>query len=200
MCASSLKNAAAENCKEERTLFMKISVFLTVAIILAALSAACSTSEPTAPNANTPVATAPPGPKPAGPLPDSGFKAVITIADPPTKLRAGQKETIKFTIKNTSDAIWWQRGGETTDRTDNLFYLAAGNRWIDKDGKPTGEEGHNGIPRDLRPGEEAEMTLEITAPKAPGEYILHLDMVQEGVSWFSDKGSPVTSAKVTVVQ
>jgi hypothetical protein len=29
---------------------------------------------------------------------------------------------------------------------------------------------------------------------------MELDMVQEGVAWFSDKGSPVTKIKVTVVK
>jgi hypothetical protein len=61
-------------------------------------------------------------------------------------------------------------------------------------------KGHNGIPKDLKPGDETEMTLLITAPKGPGEYIIELDMVQEAVSWFGDKGSPKTTTKVTVVR
>ena len=139
--------------------------------------------------------------KAAAPLPGSGFKAQITPSDPPTKLRAGQKEVITVKVKNTSDVVWRQRGGEINDRPDNKFYIAVGNRWLDKDGKPTSEtEGHNGISKDLKPGEEAEMTLQITAPKEPGEYTLSLDMVQEGVSWFGDKGSPTTKVKVTVVK
>jgi len=97
--------------------------------------------------------------------------------------------------------IWYQRGGLTTDRTDNKFYIAAGNRWLDKEGKLTSEtEGHNGIPKDLKPGEETEMTVQITAPKQPGEWTMQLDMVQEGVAWFSERGSPVTNVKVQVVK
>ena len=100
-----------------------------------------------------------------------------------------------------SDVIWWAVGGEKNDRPDNKFYIAVGNRWLDKDGKTTSEtEGHNGMTKDLKPGEETETTLQITAPKQPGEYILSLDMVQEGVTWFGDKGSPTTKAKVTVVK
>jgi len=139
--------------------------------------------------------------KQAGPLPDSGFKAQITAPDPPERLRVGQVAVINIKVKNTSDVIWYQRGGLTTDRTDNKFYIAAGNRWLDKDGKLTSEtEGHNGIPKDLKPGEETEMTLQITAPKEPGEWTMQLDMVQEGVTWFSEKGSPVTNVKVQVVK
>jgi hypothetical protein len=136
----------------------------------------------------------------AGPLPDSGFRAAITVATPPEKLSPGQVAVINIKVKNTSDVIWWQRGGLTNDRTDNKFYIAAGNQWLDKDGKKTSEtEGHNGIPKDLKPGEETEMTLQITAPKQPGEWYIDLDMLQEGVSWFHEKGSPTTKVKVQVV-
>ena len=61
-------------------------------------------------------------------------------------------------------------------------------------------EGHNGIPKDIKPGEEVDMTLQITAPKTPGEWIMSLDMVQEGVTWFGEKGSPTKNVKVTVVK
>jgi len=116
-------------------------------------------------------------------------------------VRTGQVAIINIKVKNTSDVIWYQRGGLTTDRSDNKFYIAAGNRWLDKDGKLTSEtEAHNGIPKDLKPGEETEMTLQITAPKQPGEWTMQLDMVQEGVNWFSERGSPVTNIKVQVVK
>ena len=150
---------------------------------------------------NSPSTVSTPRSQTAGPLPASGFRAEISLPQPPAKLRAGQVEIINIKVKNASNTIWWQRGGETTDRTDNMYYIAAGNRWLDKDGKSTSEtEGHNGIPKDLMPGEEVEMPLQITAPQTPGEWILNLDMVQEGVAWFGEKGSPTTKVKVTVVK
>ena len=174
-------------------------VLLAAALGCATLAMGCK-PKPAA-NSASPAATATTISKNAGPLPVNGFKAQITLSDPPAKLRAGQKEVITMKVKNTSDVVWWQRGGEINDRPDNKFYIAVGNRWLDKDGKPASEtEGHSGISKDLKPGEEAEMTLQITAPKQPGDYILGLDMVQEGVTWFGDKGSPTTKVKVTVVQ
>ena len=138
--------------------------------------------------------------KAAGPLPDSGFKAEIIVLHAPERLRPGQVSVINIKVKNNSDVFWWQRGGETTDRTDNKFYIAAGNKWVHKNGMMTSEtEGHNGIPKDLKRGEEIEMSLKITAPGKPGEWIMELDMVQEGVAWFHEKGSPTTRVKVQVV-
>jgi hypothetical protein len=136
-----------------------------------------------------------------GPLPSRGFKAEITLPDPPKQLRAGQQEVITVKVKNASDIVWYAVGGEKNDRPDNKFYIAVGNRWLDKDGKVTSDtEGHHGMPKNLKPGEETETSLQITAPKQPGEYTLSLDMVQEGVTWFGDKGSPTTKARVTVVK
>lgn len=174
---------------------------LAAALACGIVAAACQPKTTTNTAAPSQSVNPPAVSRAAGPLPESGFKAQISLPDPPLKLRMGQIETITVKVKNTSDVIWWQRGGETNDRTDNMFYLALGNHWLDKDGSRTLDlEGHNGIPRDLKPGEETEMTLLITAPKEPGEYIIELDMVQEGVSWFGDKGSPTTKAKVAVVR
>jgi len=180
---------------------MKLKLSLTVATIVIATTGltGCKSNPkgPATPAGPTPAVVS----KNAGPLPAEGFKAEISLADPPVKLRAGQVEVINVKVRNASSVTWWQRGGEQSDRSDNTFYIAAGNRWLDNDGKPTTEtEGHNGIPKDLKPGEETEMPLQITAPKTPGDWILSLDMVQEGVAWFGDKGSPTTKVKVAIVK
>ena len=140
-------------------------------------------------------------PKEAHALPDNGFKAEITLPGAPAKLRAGQQERVQVKIKNASEVFWWARGGEENDRSDNKFYLAAGDRWLKPDGTlVTNMDGRYGIGKDLKPGEEAEVPLLVTAPKEPGEYILEVDLVQEQVAWFSDKGSQTARAKVTVVR
>ena len=178
-------------------------LLLCVVVACLVLFAGCKPKQTVtnSPAGNTQQTKTPAQQRIAGPLPDSGFKAQVTATDPPPRLRTGQVAIINIKVKNTSDVIWYQRGGLTTDRTDNKFYIAAGNRWLDKDGKLTSEtEGHNGIPKDLKPGEETEMTLQITAPKDAGDWTMQLDMVQEGVSWFSERGSPVTNIKVQVVK
>lgn len=179
---------------------MKLRIGLLIsALTFMGLVIACSPNVPTN-SPGTPPNTIAPS-KVAAALADSGFKAEITIAEPPTKLRTGQKEIITIKVKNISDVIWFQRGGEINNRPDNTFYIAAGNKWLDKDGKLTSEEeGHSGIPKDLKPGEATDMRLQITAPKTPGEYIMDLDMVQEGVAWFREKGSTTTKLNVTVVK
>lgn len=139
--------------------------------------------------------------KEAHPLPDDAFRAKITLVDPPAKLRAGQKETIRARIKNASEVQWYSHGGEINTNPDNRFYLAVGNRWLKSDGSLlTNMDGRYGVGKDLKPGEEAEVPLQITAPKDTGDYTLEIDLVQEQVAWFSEKGSSAAKTKVTVVK
>src|SRR4051794_25575263 len=134
-------------------------------------------------------------------LPDRGFKAAITLIDPPAKLRAGQKETVRIKIKNDSPVTWWARGAQVNTRSDNKFYIAVGNRWLKADGGvATNMDGRYGIGKDLAPAEETEVPLVVTAPREPGDYTLEIDIVQEQVAWFSDKGSPTAKTKITVVK
>jgi hypothetical protein len=178
---------------------------LTACVIAAALfgSAACRGKQ-TAANGNAaPSANANQQAQSKEPhaLPEGGFKAQITLPGPPAKLRAGQQERVQVNIKNASEVFWWARGGEQNERSDNKFYLAAGDRWLKADGSlVTDMDGRHGLLKDLKPGEETEVPLLVTAPKEPGEYILEVDLVQEQVGWFSEKGSQTARAKVTVVR
>jgi len=150
--------------------------------------------------AANPKSTAAPG-QPAA-LPDNAFKASITLVDAPAKLRVGQKQTIQVRVKNASDATWYARGAEINTNADNKFYLAVGNRWLNAADEQmvTAMDGRYGLPRNLKPGEETEVPLQITAPKDPGDYVLDVDLVQEQVAWFHDKGSATARAKVSVVR
>jgi hypothetical protein len=85
------------------------------------------------------------------------------------------------------------------ERTAAQFQLSLGNHWLDKDGNTvTNDDGRASILKDLRPGEETELTLRINAPRTPGEYLLEIDMLQENVSWFGLRGSKTFRLPVKV--
>ena len=134
-------------------------------------------------------------------LPNNGYKAELNMVEPPAKMRSGEKQTVRVKIKNASEVMWWAQGAALNTRPDNKFYIAAGNRWLKGDGSLlTNMDGRYGINKDLKPGEVTEVPLQVTAPKDPGEYTLEIDLVQEGVAWFSEKGSATAKVKVTVVK
>jgi predicted small secreted protein len=182
---------------------MKLKTVLCAMIVLCALTLAGCQSEVSksgAGNLNQ-NQSAPPQQKGPAALPETGFRAQIILVAPPANLRAGQKETIRVKVRNASDVQWYARGGEINTNPDNRFYLAAGNRWLKPDGSLiTSMDGRYGLPGDLKPFEEVEVPLQISAPKEPGKYLLEVDLVQEQVAWFSDKGSPTARTEITVAR
>lgn len=130
------------------------------------------------------------------PMPPNGFKATITLPEPPATLQPGQKIQLLVKVKNISDVTWPAHGRAA----DGFFQVNLGDNWYDE--KNVRIEKHpyvrSGLPHDLHPGEEAEISLNITAPPNAGHYILKIDMVQEMVAWFSEKGSTAPKFKVNV--
>ena len=177
---------------------MKIRNILLAFVICGSLAVwGCSKSQPSTANSAAPAAAR--GDVPSA-LPDNGFKAIISVADPPARLRTGQKEAIQVNIKNASDVLWYARGAALNNASSNKFYLAVADRWLKADGEKliTDMDGRYGLPHDLKPGEETKVPLLITAPREPGDYILELDLVQEQVAWFHDKGSGTARVKIQV--
>ncbi len=119
-------------------------------------------------------------------LPEEAYKARISLPYRLPKLRAGQKEVIYIRVRNASDSIWPAHG-----RADGKYQLTIGNRWLDAgNGSVVNNmDGRSALINDLRPSDEVELPLTISAPRTPGEYALELDMIQEGVTWFHDRGS-----------
>jgi hypothetical protein len=127
------------------------------------------------------------------PLPDMAFKAQLSAAKTPPVMRAGQKYSIRVSLRNDSRIVWpglqptWQ------------FQLTVGNSWRTQAGAIVNNlDGRVALFEDLAPSETIELPLTITAPNDPGDYILQLDVIQEGVAWFGDRGSQVLSFPVKV--
>jgi hypothetical protein len=129
------------------------------------------------------------------PLNDDAFKAIITLPAPPSRLPTGHKETIQVVVKNASNYLWATRG-----EPGGKFFLNAGDIWFEADGETlvNNLDGRTTIAHDLYPGEEISLPLQITTPATSGEYVLEIDLVQEGVCWFKDKGSMPLRIKVQV--
>lgn len=80
-----------------------------------------------------------------------------------------------------------------------IYRVTLGNHWLDKNGKAVIiDDGRAALPHDLQPSEEAELSLKVTAPKSAGAYILELDMVHEGLTWFTAHGSQIVKTNITV--
>ena len=127
-------------------------------------------------------------------LADGDMRAELNVSDPPTQLRAGQQITIQVVVKNVSHSLWL-----APERSGGDFRLSVGNHWLDQNGDTVvNDDGRGAITSDLQPGATITVPLVINAPRRAGEYLLQVDMVQEGASWFGLKGSQTWRGRVTV--
>lgn len=131
-----------------------------------------------------------------GPMPDGAFRADINVADPPTRMRPGEKQTLNVKVKNVGNAAWPAHGRSN----DGFYQVNLGDTWFDAQNARIEKHPYvrSPLPADVKPGEEVEVPLTITAPAAPGDYTLQVDMVQEMVAWFADKGGSAPKFKVKV--
>jgi glycosyltransferase involved in cell wall biosynthesis len=71
--------------------------------------------------------------------------------------------------------------------------------WLRPDGQvAVWEAVRTALPHPLPPGGSAELELHIEPPPGPGRYLLALDLVEEGVGWFSMQGVPWLAVPVEV--
>src|SRR5262249_6711185 len=68
-----------------------------------------------------------------------------------------------------------------------------GNHWLSQHGELLVlDDARAPLPAAMKPQEEAEIRLTVTAPKRPGPHWLEFDVVQEFVLWFQTMGSQTT--------
>jgi hypothetical protein len=128
------------------------------------------------------------------PLPKDGFKATLTPRDPPSVLRRQQQASVNVLLRNESSQSWAPR-----ERGGGPYQVSLGNHWLDQNGKTlVNDDGRAALLKRLDPGESVSLKLVVNAPREPGNYILELDMLQEGVTWFGLQGSPTVWLPVRV--
>jgi 4-amino-4-deoxy-L-arabinose transferase-like glycosyltransferase len=133
-------------------------------------------------------------PRRPAPLADADFRAELRAVEVPARVEAKARVKIRVAVRNAGGGVWLAR-----ERGLSPFQLSAANHWLDPFGQPvTNDDGRGALPGDLRPGEEAEITFDVNAPRHPGVYLLEIDMLQEGVSWFALKGSQTLRVPVRV--
>ena len=129
----------------------------------------------------------PPDPTPIGVGPD--YRAMVQPGAVPV-FQIGQTVTVPVTVTNTGQGVF-PAGGPTP--------VDLGYHWYDQLGKVVVWEGlRTKLPADLRPGQAVTLQAQVQSPPDGGTYSLRFDLVLEGVSWFSAKGTPTANLTATV--
>lgn len=124
------------------------------------------------------------------PMPNQAFNGTITIDSKLSSMTEHSNKKIEVEVKNTSDVIWPSKGN---------FPVRLAYHWLNKDRKVIIFDGERTmLPYDLEPNHTVKLYASISSPSVPGNYILQVDLVQEAVSWFEDKGMKPTELNVTI--
>jgi hypothetical protein len=107
------------------------------------------------------------------------YGARYAVASPPAQLPGGRLR-VEARVTNTG-ALTWATGGATPIRVATHVLDARGAivQW---------EGPRTSLSADVPPGATAVISLAIDAPRLPGTYRIRVDLVREGVSWFSSQG------------
>ncbi|MBV9927093.1 MAG: hypothetical protein JOZ96_18890 [Acidobacteria bacterium] len=125
---------------------------------------------------------------------DQDYRALIQAPGAPTRLRPGERAELHLRVRNLGPVAWPAHGER------GMYQVNAGDRWLDPStGRVVNDlDGRTALAADLQPGGETELTLPVTAPKQPGDYVLEVDMIHEGVTFFFEKGSKTLRVNVRV--
>ncbi|HXI26313.1 MAG TPA: NBR1-Ig-like domain-containing protein [Pyrinomonadaceae bacterium] len=123
------------------------------------------------------------------------YRAQISLQETPTRFAPNEKKTLTLRIKNTGTMLW-----RAYVSADGRLQVNASNTWLAEDGETVinDMDARTALPHDLKSGEEVELQLNVTAPRTPGNYILEIDMVHEGVAFFYEKNSEPLRLNVRV--
>lgn len=130
-------------------------------------------------------------------LPDASYSAAIVAIETPDTFKPGEKRKVIFKVRNTGSGDW-----PSQNINGSMNFVTAGNRWLSANGTTVVNDmdTRTTLPHDLKPNEEIELVLTVTAPQIPGEYLLEVDMVHEGVTWFYQRGSQTLRWRTRVVK
>ncbi len=114
-------------------------------------------------------------------LPANAWRASLKCEADTLSWISASRQTLAVRVTNISNAIW---------RSTGQRLLMLGNHWLDRNGAMLRlDDGRVLVPESLAPDQTAQLELELETPPQAGDYLLELDLVQEGVAWFKDKGS-----------
>lgn len=108
----------------------------------------------------------------------------------PREASPGQR--IVGAIRLTNEG--WDLWSSEADRNVFTSY-----HWLDGKGQMVTFDGERTpLPRPIASGETCDVSMTIVAPTAPGNYRLAVDLVREGVTWFSQAGRPWLEVAFTI--
>lgn len=125
-----------------------------------------------------------------GPLPDGAFRVEWLACDAPRTVRPLDAFEARVALRNASSHRWpclaeagAERNGAMAVRLSHRLWTA-GRAAVVCDDRTRVD-----LPWSLGPGDVVHLRVPVLPPRATGEYLLQIDLLQELVSWFESRGA-----------
>ena len=123
-------------------------------------------------------------------LPPQAWRAELALIGDLPQVAPGTSTKVSVRVRNTSPEAW-----------PASAYVHLADRWRRDDGAIVdGTNGWAAIGEHVDPGGEAELHLHVVPPGPSGDYVLILDLVQDQIGWFGDRGSTPLEFPVVVAE
>jgi len=108
------------------------------------------------------------------------YDVIYAPYEGPTEAPASAEILTEIGVRNTGYRRW-------SSEEDTPVFVSY--RWLSRAGVPVAMEGRRSrLPHPLDPGAGCPVPLVIETPAAEGRYVLSIELVHEGVTWFSEAG------------
>jgi hypothetical protein len=120
--------------------------------------------------------------------PDQAYRVEWEEAHLPDEVAATITIAVPVTLRNTGNKVW------PASQVVVSYHWLRDDRLVVWDGERTA------LPRDLRAGSRAAVSVRVATPSEPGSYVLNVSLVHENVTWFEHKGATMLVRPVVVRQ
>jgi 2-polyprenyl-3-methyl-5-hydroxy-6-metoxy-1,4-benzoquinol methylase len=123
------------------------------------------------------------------------LRAEIAIESPwAAEFKPGDVFVVSVNVRNTGNTLWL--GGNFLRRGA----VTLGVKIINQTGEVLEEfHGEPALPRGVAPNESCSVIIERSVPRTPGSYTLKVDLVDQHICWFEERGSEPLLLPLTVV-
>jgi hypothetical protein len=123
------------------------------------------------------------------PIPDGGLEAVLTASPKTCTTKPSETMPVTVTVSNPSKRVLGGGAG----------VLGVSYHLFGEDGEMLQyDNARVYLTQPLPPGERRVVTLPVQSPQLPGIYLVEIDLVWEGVTWFKEVGNTPPTLRMTV--
>ena len=107
----------------------------------------------------------------------------LSVLDAPSEVAPASVFGVAIALENRGNAVW-----SSVSQFPVYASYHLSRRGADGDVLQSFDNVRTCLPSEIGPGQRVTLSVELTAPSEPGEYVAEIDLVHEFVTWFAAKG------------